>query len=625
MNVDLIEQISTLGEGTYVHQTLGADFVGSGGITRYRSNSRLANYYSIAYILGRFNITGIPNTEATRSQPDLTDLQSYDVYEIKPDNSYYRGNGEEPGVGPEELSDYLYTLDTYDTQNHAWRQGLLSTYTAPQTIPNPYNGGVFDIRQPTDNLSGPYSQTGMIYYSSQNLEDEKAKVAQAVLQITVVTYTLFALATAVVLIEPPVGLVLFAEAESVELTLAEQIARLEASYAAASAPASEAPAAAVELGEYLSAQRTPVGVNLVFSAVLEDPAFVTNLHASPTKASQPTILSDAPTPTPTTLGGTSDPRLGPIVQEAEAAWGPGDGNRTPSINFVVAPLSGGLLAESVVTSWDAEGRPASGVVFLSPDADGAGWYIDPTLSDHTSFAESLSAMASAAQPGSAAYGHYDLLTTLEHEIGHILAFNPTNPGYASHLQTINGSQVFVGPGFTVPVAPGGELDPSLYPDDVMSGTLDPGVRKLVSNLDLDVVSSVWGGNLNLPITTPVASTPAATTTVIDHAVAALGSTPVATSPIASSGAGSKIAGKEKKAAHPKTHRATIKVKHPEIKHSPKVSTHRVVKPIHAKAPSSKTKHTPEAGVAVALSGRGVIVKAKPLVSEHGHPSLSKHD
>lgn len=187
------------------------------------------------------------------------------------------------------------------------------------------------------------------------------------------------------------------------------------------------------------------------------------MQASPTSTSQPSILSDAPAPKPTTLGGTYDPRLGPIVREAEAAWGPADGNRAPSIDVVVAPLSAGLLAESVVTSWSDSGQPRSGVIFLSPDAAGDGWYIDPVPVGNAAFAQTLSSTAFAAEPDSPAYGHYDLLTTLEHEIGHILGFYPDNPGYESHLQTINGSQYLVGPGYSTKLPQAANSTPASTP------------------------------------------------------------------------------------------------------------------------------------------------------------------
>ncbi len=110
----------------------------------------------------------------------------------------------------------------------------------------------------------------------------------------------------------------------------------------------------------------------------------------------------------------------------------------------------------------------------------------------TAFVDPTKNTISFATPGSEAYGRFDLFTVLEHEIGHILAFYPSNPGYASHLQTLNGTQYFVAADFSVPVAPGGELDPNLYPDDVMAATLAPGVRKMPAPLELQIISTpLW--------------------------------------------------------------------------------------------------------------------------------------
>ncbi len=136
--------------------------------------------------------------------------------------------------------------------------------------------------------------------------------------------------------------------------------------------------------------------------------------------------------TPTSIAITGQEIL-PVLNEAEQEWAPATRDLPKmSISIVLTPLNPSLLAQSEVTSWSAAGQPLSGIIYLSPDAAGQGWYIDPTTGDNSDFADPLDATAFAAEPGSPAYGHYDLLTTLEHEVGHILGFYPGNPGYDSH-------------------------------------------------------------------------------------------------------------------------------------------------------------------------------------------------
>ena len=189
---------------------------------------------------------------------------------------------------------------------------------------------------------------------------------------------------------------------------------------------------------------------------------------------------------------SNDPNLAPLLAEAELNWSIATGVFPPiSIGIVAEALPSGVLGQSEVTAWDSSGKPIAGIIYLSPDADGQGWYIDPTSGDNTAFTQQIVSTEFAAEPGSPAYGHYDLLTTLEHEVGHILGFYPGNPGYESHLEMVNGSQLFVGPGFTAQVAPGGELDPSVYPDAVMAATLAPGVLKYPDPLEMQVISTLW--------------------------------------------------------------------------------------------------------------------------------------
>ncbi len=115
---------------------------------------------------------------------------------------------------------------------------------------------------------------------------------------------------------------------------------------------------------------------------------------------------------------------------------------------------------------------------------------------------------------------------------------------------MNGTQVFVGSDFTLPVAPGGELDPALYPDDVMAASLATGVRKLPEENEMAVVSALWGNHMPppppadddadptaavqvsaTPIVPSVAVAPVPAGTVLDHAIAALAPAEPANSPV----------------------------------------------------------------------------------------------
>ena len=236
-----------------------------------------------------------------------------------------------------------------------------------------------------------------------------------------------------------------------------------------------------------------VGPLLAFGSQLS-PAFQ-HLNAAPGAGPDPTIATAAVADLD-----PNDPRLPRLLAEAEQNWSAAIGGLPPlSFGIIVEPLPAGLLGESAVTAWDSSGRPLAGMIYLSPNAAGQGWYVGSATDDSVAFQQSPGSTISYAAPGSAAFGHDDLLTTLEHEVGHILAFSPANPGYNSHLQTINGTEVFVGADFTLPVAPGGELDPTLYPDDVMAATLAPGVRKLPEENEMEVVSTLWGNHLPPPL------------------------------------------------------------------------------------------------------------------------------
>jgi hypothetical protein len=105
--------------------------------------------------------------------------------------------------------------------------------------------------------------------------------------------------------------------------------------------------------------------------------------------------------------------LRPVVQEAIARW-------------AAAGIDAGRLrALSQVTVGVAEfpgpwlGMAFPGAIWIDRDAAGYGWYVDPTPADDGEF---------PAEPGSPAYGKVDLLTVVEHELGHELGFDDTPGG-----------------------------------------------------------------------------------------------------------------------------------------------------------------------------------------------------
>lgn len=159
------------------------------------------------------------------------------------------------------------------------------------------------------------------------------------------------------------------------------------------------------------------------------------------------------------------------------------------INLVVKDLPTGQLAEAQITHFDSQGRPNSGTLLIDTDANGLGWFIDPTPFEHSEYNQTLSDSAFQASTNSAAFGRYDLYTALLHEMGHLAGFIEGYEGFDRHIQTLNGSRLFVGSDFTAALVDD-HLDPKVYPHDLFSSTLTPSVRKLPSALDVQLLNAI---------------------------------------------------------------------------------------------------------------------------------------
>ncbi|HEX7447299.1 MAG TPA: hypothetical protein VF306_07130, partial [Pirellulales bacterium] len=113
-----------------------------------------------------------------------------------------------------------------------------------------------------------------------------------------------------------------------------------------------------------------------------------------------------------------------------------------SVDVSIADLGNDVLAIT-----------AGNHIILSDDADGYGWFADPIAPDHGDFAPTSNDHVFSALAGTGAAGRFDLLTVIDHELGHVLG-----------------------------------LPDQMRGDDLMQQLLAPGVRKTPSNADIDAAS-----------------------------------------------------------------------------------------------------------------------------------------
>jgi hypothetical protein len=98
--------------------------------------------------------------------------------------------------------------------------------------------------------------------------------------------------------------------------------------------------------------------------------------------------------------------------------------------------------------------------------------------------------------GSEAYGHYDLLTTILHELGHLAGLISGNPTYDSRVTNISGTPTFQGNGYSTTLTQDfatqtlRERSHLADPTKLMGTYLAPGMRKLPSQLELQMLADL---------------------------------------------------------------------------------------------------------------------------------------
>ena len=202
---------------------------------------------------------------------------------------------------------------------------------------------------------------------------------------------------------------------------------------------------------------------------------------------------------PTTFGqkwiGTSlevasgDDSIGQVIEAAVDTWETALGLEEPlEVEVIVRDFGTAQLGSGQTTEYSVDGIPVAGRVVIDDDANGLGWHVDV-----------------ADLPAGTGY---DLYTVLLHEIGHVLGFTRYYSGFGNLIETDgNGDLTFVGSDFTVDLdAAGYHIDDPDYSDDLMSDTLDPGVRKTPSALNVQMfleayqnVGATGGGGTSSPI------------------------------------------------------------------------------------------------------------------------------
>ena len=176
-----------------------------------------------------------------------------------------------------------------------------------------------------------------------------------------------------------------------------------------------------------------------------------------------------------------------------------------NVNFQITDLPKGQLAEATITGFNDSGVPNAGTIAIDHNANGVGWFIDPTPLNNSEFTPQNTDSYLLATAESEAEGKYDLLSTVLHELAHLYGFIDGYEGFDARVETEDGTTKFIGDDFErgsasrLPrqaqvsfeaVLDGEHLDKQAHPYDLLNTHLVPGIRKLPSELDVEILQAL---------------------------------------------------------------------------------------------------------------------------------------
>jgi len=160
-----------------------------------------------------------------------------------------------------------------------------------------------------------------------------------------------------------------------------------------------------------------------------------------------------------------------------------------------ASLLGGTLAVSSEFD-EANGVPIGATITFDDGTSGTPWFIDETPFDDLEFRSGHSRFDGTAGRSGPAAGAFDLLTVIQHELGHALGFSIFYPSFADHVvDAPDGNRTYTGSTVTARLTGAGggtHTLPEEHPFDLMNPELMLGHRLNPSPLDLALLHDAFG-------------------------------------------------------------------------------------------------------------------------------------